>query len=114
MALSDPISPDYPGQPVSTPANPRPRSETLESYSAIVRWRPTYMQSPTLPGSPEANYEQRKRSDSQRRDSDGYAWQQASMEAYLLLPSPELIALGLILEGPQSKDEAPENLSNKT
>lgn len=36
------------------------------------------------------------------------------MEAYLLLPSPELIALGLILEGPQSKDEAPENLSNKT
>ena len=72
------------------------------------------MQSPTLPESPEANYELRKRSDSQRRDSEGCAWQQRSMEAYLLLPSPELIALGLILEGAQSKDEAPEILSNKT
>jgi hypothetical protein len=113
LKLSESISPAYPGQLACKPANPRPRSETLESYSAIVRWRPTYMQSPTLSDSPRANCEQQKWSDSQHRDSDGSAWQQKSMEAYLLLPSPELVAISLIKGEAQSKDEAPEILSNK-
>jgi hypothetical protein len=96
--LSDPISSGYPGRHANTPANPRPRSETLESYSSILCWRPTYMQSPTLSESPTASSE-RTRSDGQRRESDGFSWQQKSMEAYLHLPSPEFLAVGHILAG---------------
>ncbi len=112
--LNDPIFPGYLGQHAGTPANPRPRSETLDSYSPIIRWRPTYMQSPTLSESPETKYEQQKRSDGQHRDSDGCTWQQKSMEAYLLIPSPDFMSISHVLGEAQSKDEAPGILSNKT
>jgi len=113
-ALRGPISPDYPGQHDRTPANQRPRSETLDSDSSILRWRPTYMQSPRLPESPLVNCTHQTRPDGQRRDSDGCAWPQQSMEAYLHLPSPEFMTAGHTFgQAPQSKDEAPEIPSNK-
>jgi hypothetical protein len=68
------------------------------------------MQSPMLPESPPPQIH----SDGQRRDSDGCAWQQQYMEAYLLPPSPESMAAGHTFLGPsQPKDEAPEIPSNK-
>lgn len=112
--LSDPIFPGHPGQDAGTPANPRPRSETLDSYSQIICWRPTYMQSPTLSESPEAKCEQQKRSDGQHRDSDGCVSQQKSMEAYLLIPSPDFMSISHVLGESQSKDEAQGILSNET
>lgn len=108
----NPIFPDYAGQQDGTPVNQRPRSETVDSDASILRWRPTYMQSPTLPESPPANCQ--TRSDGQRRESDGCAWQQQCMEAYLHQPSPEFMAGGHNFgQAPQSRDKAPEIPSNK-